>query len=146
MKVSTRGRYALRLFIDIALQDRDYYTSLKDISERQAISIKYLEQIIPLLTKAGLLVSSRGPAGGYKLSRDPELITIYEILAASEGSMSSVSCLDSDENSCPRHHSCPSLEIWKGLDKSIEAYLRSISLADAVRKERDNKSILNFSI
>lgn len=146
MKVSTRGRYALRLCIDVALQNRELYTSLKAISERQCISIKYLEQIIPLLTKAGLLVSSRGPAGGYKLARDPENITLYEILHASEGSMTSVSCLDADENPCPRHHSCPSLDIWKDLDKAIETYLSSISLADAVRKESNNNSILNFSI
>lgn len=146
MKVSTRGRYALRLFIDIALQDRDQYTSLKDISERQEISIKYLEQIIPHLTKAGLLVSSRGPNGGYKLSRDPEIITVYEILEAGEGSLVSVSCLGPDENPCPRQHKCPSLEIWQGLDNAIEAYLRSVSLADVIRKDRMNNAILDYSI
>ncbi|HPX25996.1 MAG TPA: Rrf2 family transcriptional regulator [Treponemataceae bacterium] len=141
MKVSTRGRYALRLCIDVALQNRELYTSLKAISERQCISIKYLEQIIPLLSKAGLLVSSRGPAGGYKLARDPETITVFEILKAGEGSLSSVSCLEPDENPCPRQHTCPSLEIWQGLDNAIETYLRSVSLADVMRKDRVNTAL-----
>lgn len=146
MKISTRGRYALRLLIDIALQNRDQYITLKDISERQGISIKYLEQISSLLTKAGLLLSVRGPSGGYMLSRSPESITIYEILSAAEGPISSVSCLGTDENICPRRHICPTLSIWQGLDKVMYDYLQSISLADAVQKENGDNSILNFSI
>lgn len=146
MKISTRGRYALRLLIDIALQNRDQYITLKDISERQNISIKYLEQISSLLTKAGLLLSVRGPSGGYMLSRSPENITVYEILCATEGPLSSVSCLGTEENPCPRKQFCPTLGIWLGLDKVMYDYLSSISLADAVQKENSNKEVLNFSI
>lgn len=146
MKISTRGRYALRLCIDIALQNRDQYTTLKEISERQSISIKYLEQITSLLSKAGLVISSRGPSGGYMLSKNPENITVYEILCATEGPLSSVSCLGPDKNPCPRKHICTTLDIWQGLDKVMCDYLSSISLADAVQKENNNKSVLNFSI
>lgn len=136
MKISTRGRYALRLLIDITLQKKDTYVSLKDISERQSISVKYLEQITSSLFKAGILVSSRGPTGGYKLSRDPKSISVYEILKASEGTLSSVSCLSSDDNQCSRKQICSTIDIWKGLDKVVCTHLSSISLADAAQKKR----------
>ncbi len=136
----------MRMLIHIAAQDRDKYITLKEISEQQNISIKYLEQIVILLSKKNLLLSTRGPSGGYKLSRNPEEITIYEILLASEGSMSPVSCLEGDDTTCERADICPTREIWKNLDKLIYDYLTSLTLADIINKENSKKSILNYSI
>lgn len=144
MKISTRGRYALRLLIDLMLQDKDKYISLKDISTRQDISIKYLEQITSLLTKSGLLISTRGPTGGYKIAKNPEQISLYDVMVATEGPLHSVACLGEAENPCPRKDSCTTIGVWEGLDKVVFDYLSSISLSDALVIE--NKEAVNFSI
>ncbi len=130
MKISTRGRYALRFMIDLAQHSGSSYITLKDVSQRQGISVKYLEQITSLLSKYGLLLSVRGPSGGYKLARKPEEYSAGEILRVTEGNMAPVACLSEAENTCPRKDSCPTLSFWKGLDDVIYQYLEGTSLKD----------------
>lgn len=133
MMISTKGRYALRLMIDLAQQDSSSYISLKDISLRQDISIKYLEQIISLLCKSGLLQSTRGAQGGYKLSKKPEEYRVGDILRVTEGCLSPVSCLEKPENLCSRKDICPTLSFWTGLEKHIIEYVDSYTLKDLVK-------------
>ena len=132
MMISTRGRYALRMMADLALQESGKYVALKDIAERQNISKKYLEQIIPILNRAGLLQTTRGFQGGYRLNRAPEDYTVGEILRATEGSLCPVACLDGEENSCPRGGECVTLPVWKGLKKTVDDYLDGITLKDVI--------------
>ncbi|MCR5606347.1 MAG: Rrf2 family transcriptional regulator [Treponema sp.] len=133
MKISTRGRYALRFMIDLAQHNNGEYTALKDISARQNISIKYLEQITSLLSKFGLLISVRGPQGGYKLSKAPEKYTAGEILRITEGNLAPVTCLEQAVNTCERRESCPTLKLWEGLYKVANNYLDSVSLEQLVQ-------------
>ena len=128
MRISTRGRYALRFMIDLAQHGGSGFITLKDVSQRQGISIKYLEQITSLLSKFGLLLSVRGPSGGYKLARRPEEYTVGEILRVTEGDMSPVACLAEPENSCPRRKNCPTLSFWEGLNDVIRGYLDGTTL------------------
>lgn len=130
MKISTKGRYALRLMIDLALQDPHKYTALKDVSARQRVSIKYLEQITTRLCKVGYLKSARGPQGGYKLSKLPEQYTAGDILRITEGSLAPVACLDNDPAVCGNYAQCPTLVFWKGLQTAIDDYVDSVTLAD----------------
>ena len=136
MKISTKGRYALRMVIDLAEHADDGFISLKDIAARQGLSKKYLEQIVRQLSIRGYLKSLRGPKGGYQLSRDPKDYTIYEILKITEGSLQPVACLDDKVNQCERYHECPTIEIWEGLGQVIEEYLSGITLEDVVNKAR----------
>ena len=140
MKISTRGRYALRFMIDLAQHDSSGYIALKDISERQGISIKYLEQITSLLSKFGLLQSVRGPQGGYRLSKRPENYTMGEILRITEGDLAPVACLAGEENVCPRAEGCITLNLWEGLKKVVNDYLDSKTLEDLINstKAEDN--------
>jgi transcriptional regulator, Rrf2 family len=128
MKISTRGRYALRFMIDLAQHKQDEFIPLKDISERQGISIKYLEQITSLLSKYGLLQSVRGPQGGYKLARPQNRYTVGEILRITEGDLAPVSCLETETNECSRRSICATLKLWEGLEKAINSYLDGITL------------------
>ena len=130
MRISTKGRYALRLMLDLAEHQGDGCVSLKDVAQRQDISKKYLEQIVPTLSRAGFLLTNRGYQGGYRLARTPEDYTVYEILAIAEGGLAPVACLDGTENLCPRKDSCLTLPVWKGLDRTIREYLSSITLQD----------------
>ncbi len=132
MKFSTRGRYALRIMVDLAMNDNGEYIRLKDISKRQDITVKYLEQIMPLLTRAGYVTSLRGNAGGYKLSRKPEEYTAGEILRTAEGSLAPITCLDDHPNVCPRCYECVTLPFWQGMEKVISEYADSFTLADLV--------------
>ncbi len=132
MKISTRGRYALRFMIDLAQHNNGEYTALKDISKRQDISIKYLEQITSLLSKFGLLLSVRGPQGGYKLSKKPDEYSVGEILRITEGNLAPVACLETEKNTCSRRNFCPTLGLWEGLSKVINDYLDSKTLQDLV--------------
>ena len=128
MKISTRGRYALRFMIDLAQHKQDEFIPLKDISKRQAISIKYLEQITSLLSKYGLLQSVRGPQGGYKLARPTNQYTVGEILRITEGDLAPVSCLEANATGCSRQSICATIKLWEGLGKVINAYLDGITL------------------
>ena len=134
MKISTKGRYAMRMMIDLAQHRADGYIALKDIAVRQNISKKYLEQIVPLLNKAELLRTNRGYQGGYALSKDPESYTVGEILRVTEGSLAPVACLQYAENDCPRRSDCATLPIWEGLYKVVTDYLDGITLADIIEK------------
>lgn len=138
MKISTKGRYALRMLVDLAMHQNDGYISLKEIAERQDISKKYLEQIVPLLNKSGILKTNRGFQGGYMLSKSPSQISVGEVLRITEGSLSPVACLEFENNSCDRAEQCYTLGIWKGLYEVITKYLDGISIQDII----DNNSYL----
>jgi len=132
MKISTRGRYALSFMVDLALHNNGNYIALKDISARQKISIKYLEQITSLLSKFGLLLSVRGPQGGYKLSRTADRYTIGEILRITEGDLSPVSYLTESNDIGDKLDFSPTHKLWQGLDKVVNDYLNGITLQDIV--------------
>ena len=133
MKISTRGRYALRLMIDIGMNDKDNPVRIKDIAQRQEISEKYLEQIVSVLNKAGYVRSSRGPQGGYRLARAPKDYTVGDILTLIEGSLAPVACLDTPVNECPREAVCPTLILWKKIDEAVHGVVDSITLEDLLK-------------
>lgn len=139
MKISTRGRYAVRLMLDLA-QHSDHYVTIKSISERQEISGKYLEQIISTLSRAGFVRSIRGSQGGYKLAKPPSEYTIGEILRLIEGSLVPVACMDDDPNRCPRCETCAALDIWKQVDTAVSSVVDSITLEDLVNKQDEKTS------
>lgn len=145
MKISTKGRYALRMLLDLAENQDEGYIALKDIAERQNISKKYLEQIVPMLNRAGLLKTNRGYQGGYMLAKNPEEYTVGEILRVTEGSLAPVSCLEQTPNECPRAAKCPTLFVWNGLHRAIEEYLDNISLKD-IEEQSSSMSGDNYSI
>ena len=130
MRVSTKGRYALRMMIDIAEQSSKEWVPIKDISERQEISVKYLEQIVTSLTRSGLLRSGRGAGGGYMLTKTPDQYTVGDILRAIEGKLVPVACLDDEVNQCERKDYCRTLWFWEGFYKVINDYVNSITLQD----------------
>lgn len=132
MKISTKGRYAVRMLLDMAEHQSDGYISLKDIAERQGISKKYLEQIISLFNNTDILRSSRGFRGGYKLARTPDKYTIGEILRITEGSIAPIACLEDEPNRCARSSSCKTLFIWEGLYKVICDYLDNVTIKDII--------------
>ena len=137
MKISTKGRYALRLMLDLALHDSDAPVRIKDIAARQDISDKYLEQIISSLNKAGYVKSIRGPQGGYLLTRQPEEYTVGMILRLTEGSLAPVACLESDVNTCDRSENCVTLRVWEKLKDAIDGVVDHITLADLLEWSRE---------
>ena len=137
MKISTKGRYALRMLIDLAEHQNSGFISLKEISERQDISKKYLEQIISVFSKTDLLRTNRGSQGGYMLAKDPDKYTVGEILRLTEGSLSLVDCADQNPIECPRSADCPTLPIWQGLSRLVNEYLDGITLQDIVDQQRE---------
>lgn len=136
MKISTKGRYALRLMVDLAANDNGEYISLKVISQRQNISNKYLEQIITILSKAGFVKSVRGSNGGYKLAKSPKDYTVGMIIRLTEGSLAPVACLEGEENDCERNESCVTLSVWKKLHDAINDVVDSITLEDLVNEQK----------
>lgn len=134
MLISTKGRYALRVITDLAEHPAEGYVPLKEIAQRQEISEKYLEAIIKILVKAKLLSGVRGKGGGYKLTRPSEQYTVGEILRLTEDSLAPVACLEEDAAACPRASECRTLSVWRGLDKVINEYLDSITVADLIRR------------
>lgn len=143
MIISSRGRYALRLMLDLAEnQGDDSFIALKDIAERQELSKKYMEQILPDLSRCELLITKAGHHGGYRLSRKPADYTLGDILRATENSLAPVSCLEGKENSCSRQADCATLPIWTTLDKMINTYLDSVTLQDLLDQQasRSEKS------
>ena len=131
MKISTKGRYALRVMIDLAMNNNGEYISLKDISKRQGVSVKYLEQIVSLLNKQGLLQTARGNNGGYKLNKEIDKYTVGEILRAAEGDLSPITCVK-EEAKCDKKEGCLTYNFWKGLDDVINEYIDSKTLADLI--------------
>lgn len=132
MKISTKGRYALRLMLDLAINNTGEPVRIKDIAERQEISDKYLEQIISVLNKAGYVKSLRGPQGGYRLSKDPKEYTVGMILRLTEGSLAPVACLEDEVNECPRQDECATLILWEKLYDAIKGVVDQYTLADLV--------------
>lgn len=130
MKISTKGRYALRLMLDLAQNDKQDPISIKDIAARQQISDKYLEQIISILNKAGYVKSIRGPQGGYFLAKAPSHYTVGMILRLTEGSLAPVSCLEDSENGCERQIDCVTWILWGKINEAVSNVVDSITLAD----------------
>jgi Rrf2 family protein len=130
MLISTKGRYALRVLCDMAEHQADGYVPLKEIAQRQEISEKYLESIIKILVKAGVLAGLRGKGGGYRLNQKPDQITVGAVLRLTEGSLAPVSCLEPGAPPCARAHRCRTLTLWQGLDRVIQEYLESYTIAD----------------
>ena len=138
MKISTKGRYALRMLLDLAQHRADGYVSLKEIAERQQISKKYLEQIIPVFNKTDMLRTERGSSGGYMLAYPPDRYTVGQVLRLTEGSLAPVACLEYDPVECPRSDDCLTLPVWKGLYKVINEYVDSITLQDILDMGRES--------
>lgn len=134
MRISTKGRYALRIMLDLAQHAEQGPVALREISERQNITPKYMESIMALLLHDKLVQSLRGKAGGYILTRKPEDYPVYEILASAEGGLAPVHCLSMDENTCPIRQSCLTIPVWEGLHKVIEDYLTGISLQTLINQ------------
>ena len=132
MKISTKGRYALRMMLDIAQHQSQGAVALKDVAERQNISKKYLEQIALVLSQAGVLHGARGHQGGYRLVGEPGDYTVCDILEKMEGSLHPVACLDHAPNACERCNGCETLYIWEGLDRMIRQYLSSMTIQDVI--------------
>lgn len=130
MKISTKGRYALRTMIDLAQHSSEGLVTLRDVAARQELSQKYLEQIVTVLSKAGLVKGVRGPQGGYRLARAPKDYSVAEILRLVEGSLAPVECLETDVNSCEHCASCATVDMWSGLYKVMNDYLEGVSLQD----------------
>ena len=137
MKISTKGRYALRMVIDLAEHQGEGFVSLKDIAARQGISKKYLEQIIPILNRSNFLQANRGAQGGYRLAKAPSAYTVKDILELTEGSLAPVACLDTTPVGCERSEFCVTLPLWKGLRDAIEKYLDGITLQDLLDRQTE---------
>ncbi len=135
MKISTKGRYALRLMLDLAMNNTGEYISIKSIAQRQDISEKYLEQIISLLNRAGYVRSIRGAQGGYRLAKEPQEYTVGDILRLTEGSLMPVDCLDTDNAECYRANACVTREVWQKLYDAILDVVDNITLQDLVDKQ-----------
>ncbi len=135
MKISTKGRYALRMLLDLAEHRADGYIALKDIAARQGVSKKYLEQIVPILNRSDLLRTNRGNQGGYMLVKTPDQYTVGEILQLTEGSFAPVACVGKNPEECVRSSECPTLPVWQGLYKVISEYLDGITLQDIIDQQ-----------
>lgn len=144
MKISTKGRYAIRIMVDIAMHDDGKFIPLKDIAKRQELTVKYLEQIISLLNKAGFLQSLRGNAGGYRLTKRPDEYVVGDILRITEGDLALVACLKDTNNDCVRRSECITLPFWQGLDKVIKEYVDGFTLQDLINQA--NMHVNNYSI
>lgn len=139
MLVSTKGRYALRVMLELAQRPAGSYTPLPVIAEKQSVSEKYLESIVVLLSRAGLVDGVRGKGGGYRLTRTPAQYSVGEILRLTEGSLAPVTCLEGEENTCPRAGQCTTLPMWEKLNGIINDYLDGVSLSDLLAQTGGEK-------
>lgn len=137
MMVSTRGRYALRVMIDLAENGTTGYIPMKEVAERQGLSLKYLERILPALTKNGLVEGVQGKGGGYRLSRKPEEYTVGEILRLTEGDLAPVACLECGAEPCERVTECRTRSVWSGFYDMTNAYFNGITVADLLKKDKE---------
>ena len=137
MKVSTKGRYAIRLMIDLEQNCQGEYINIKEIAKRQGVSVKYLEQIVNQLNKAGYLISVRGPRGGYKLAKPAKEYTVGDILRVTEGALVPVACLEDERNQCERSACCTTIGFWTGLSHLINEYVDGVTLAELSEKENE---------
>ena len=136
--VTTRGRYALRVLIDIAEHNTGNYIPMKEIAARQKISQKYLEQIMPILMKNKIIDGASGKGGGYRLNRAPEEYVVGEILSLTEGSLAPVSCLDCNAEKCDREDECRTISMWKKYNELTQEFFNGITVADLMKKENEN--------
>lgn len=134
MMVSTRGRYALRVMIDLAEHGSGKYIAMRSVAERQEISLKYMEKILRLLVSADLIEGVHGKGGGYRLTRAPQEYPVNEILQLTEGSLAPVACLECGAKECKRSAECRTLPMWAELNRLINGYLEKITLADLMKK------------
>ena len=135
MMVSTRGRYALRVIIDLAENAKEGYVPMREVAERQGLSLKYLERILPQLVADNLVEGVHGKGGGYRLSRDPAKISVAEVLKVSEGDIAPVACLEDGAVMCDRIDECRTLPVGKGLNERINEYLESVKIADLMKEK-----------
>ncbi|MDR1873534.1 MAG: Rrf2 family transcriptional regulator [Synergistaceae bacterium] len=146
MKISTKGRYALRMLLDLAEHGNEGYVSLKDVAQRQGISKNYLEQIITLLKNTEMLKTTRGSQGGYKLAKPPRHYTVGDVLRLTEGNLAPVACLVDEINQCERSSFCITLDIWRGLERVINDYLDGITLQDILDRHRERNGVNDYYI
>ena len=142
MLISTRGRYALRVLVDMAEHQPEGYMTLREVAQRQDISEKYLEAIVKDLVKSGILVGVRGKGGGYRLCRPPEQINVGDVLRRMEGSLAPVACLEEGAAPCARAAECRTLEFWRGLDDVIRRYTDGFTVADLMRRAQDGNDYI----
>jgi len=145
LKVSAKGRYALRMLLDLAEHRYDGFISLKEIAERQNISKLYLEQIVSLLHTSDILRANRGKNGGYMLAKEPSSCKVSQILRITEGSLTPVDCLEDEVNQCEQAGFCKTLSMWSGLNKVITGYLNNVSLQDML-EQYEEQSADNYVI
>ena len=144
MLISTRGRYALRVLVDLTEQGGARYVTLREIAERQGISEKYLESIVKALVRAGYLDGLRGKGGGYRLARGAEEMNVFEVLRVMEGDLVPVACLEDGHRPCERSASCRTLPLWKGLDEVVRGYLSGFTIRDlAAQSEGTEPCVLS---
>ena len=141
MMISTKGRYALRTVIDIAQHEGDGNIPLKAVSDRQGLSMKYLEAIVPALCRGGVLRSRRGKKGGYTLAKPAERISVAEVIGLTEGRLAPVSCLECGENVCERADSCLTLPMWESLDGMITEFLENVSIKDLIEGKKYEQKV-----
>ena len=134
MIISTRGRYALRVMIDLAENGNGQYIAMKKIADRQGVSLKYLERILPVLTQNGIVEGIHGKGGGYRLTKKPEEYRVGDILRLTEGNLVPVSCLEDGAPICERANECRTLPMWKELNKLVNDYFDNVRLSDLLRK------------
>mgnify|MGYP000080024570 CR=1 FL=1 len=149
MKISTKGRYALRLMLDLAQYSNEQeYVSIKKVSKRQDISEKYLEQIVAQLSRAGYVRSTRGAQGGYCLTKEPDQYTVGMILRLIEGNLSSVSCLEDNPNKCRRCNNCVTLEVWQQINDAVNDIIDHVTLQDLLEKQlqKENDPLLGLDL
>ncbi len=140
--ISTRGRYALRVLIDLAEHNDGGYIPMKDVAERQELSLKYLERILPVLSKNRLIIGVHGKGGGYRLAKNPDEYTVGEILRLTEGNLAPVSCLECGAEPCKRVAQCRTLKMWQGFFKLTNEYFDGITIADLMDKTRPHDYVI----
>ena len=146
MKISTKGRYAVRVMLDLAVHNTGGYIKVKQIAERQEISEKYLEQIISVLNKAGFVKSTRGAQGGYRIAGNPENYTVGMVLRLTEGKLCPVSCLEDEVNQCGRCDTCETLTVWKELHEAINKVVDGVTIADLAKMQMEREAAIDYSI
>lgn len=146
MKISTKGRYAVRVMLDLAMNNTGEYIKVKDIAARQGISEKYLEQIIAILNKAGYVKSVRGAQGGYRIARDPSEYTVGMILRLTEGSLAPVACVEPGYDECERCDTCETLEVWKEVYEAITGVVDGVTIEDLLLKRKMRLDAMDYSI
>lgn len=142
MMISTKGRYALRVLIDLAEHNDGGYIPMKDVAQRQELSLKYLERILPVLTKNKLVTGIHGKGGGYRLNRKPDEYTVGEVLRLTEGNLAPVSCLECDAAPCQRAAECRTLKMWTKFHEMTNAYFDSITLAELMQTETAHEYVI----